>query len=258
MSSTSALGNRGQANYSTAKAGLQGLTKTLAIELGPFGVTANAIAPGFIETAMTKATAERIGTTIEAMREAAAATRAGAPRRRPRRHRQHRRVLRRRGGRLRHRPGHLRRRRPRPALAPAIDDLDAAGVGGRRKRAAEGDQPGAAVGCGRDPMAASANPHRDDVPHGVQAVTDHFEVDPLDLAPRIGVWCVVAPAQAGLVELRMPGGADVVDQRRERAAPAGSRRSAASRRESPRSPDRSLGGRSARRPGRPVLAAAPR
>ena len=72
MSSTSALGNRGQANYSTAKAGLQGLTRTLAIELGPFGVTANAIAPGFIETAMTKATAERIGTTIEGMREAVA------------------------------------------------------------------------------------------------------------------------------------------------------------------------------------------
>ncbi|HJQ43323.1 MAG TPA: 3-oxoacyl-ACP reductase FabG [Jatrophihabitantaceae bacterium] len=74
MSSTSALGNRGQANYSTAKAGLQGLTKTLAIELGPFGVTANAIAPGFIETAMTKATAERIGMTIEQMREGAEAT----------------------------------------------------------------------------------------------------------------------------------------------------------------------------------------
>jgi 3-oxoacyl-[acyl-carrier protein] reductase len=74
LSSTSALGNRGQANYATAKAGLQGLTKTLAIELGPFGVTANAIAPGFIETAMTKATAERIGTTIEAMREGAAST----------------------------------------------------------------------------------------------------------------------------------------------------------------------------------------
>ena len=72
MSSTSALGNRGQANYSTAKAGLQGLTKTLAIELGPFGITANAIAPGFIETAMTKVTAERIGTTVEAMRAAAA------------------------------------------------------------------------------------------------------------------------------------------------------------------------------------------
>jgi 3-oxoacyl-[acyl-carrier protein] reductase len=73
MSSTSALGNRGQANYSTAKAGLQGLTKTLAIELGPFGVTANAIAPGFIETPMTEATATRVGTTIEEMREVIAA-----------------------------------------------------------------------------------------------------------------------------------------------------------------------------------------
>ncbi|MBB5156561.1 3-oxoacyl-ACP reductase FabG [Saccharopolyspora phatthalungensis] len=61
LSSTSALGNRGQANYSTAKAGLQGLTKTLAIELGKFGITANAIAPGFIATDMTRATAERIG-----------------------------------------------------------------------------------------------------------------------------------------------------------------------------------------------------
>jgi 3-oxoacyl-[acyl-carrier protein] reductase len=61
LSSTSALGNRGQANYATAKAGLQGFTKTLAIELGKFGVTANAIAPGFIVTDMTKATAARIG-----------------------------------------------------------------------------------------------------------------------------------------------------------------------------------------------------
>jgi 3-oxoacyl-[acyl-carrier protein] reductase len=61
LSSTSALGNRGQANYSAAKAGLQGFTKTLAIELGKFGVTANAIAPGFIQTEMTKATAERVG-----------------------------------------------------------------------------------------------------------------------------------------------------------------------------------------------------
>ncbi|MGY1706026.1 3-oxoacyl-ACP reductase FabG [Geodermatophilus sp. SYSU D00697] len=65
LSSVSALGNRGQANYSTAKAGLQGFTKTLAIELGKFGVTANAIAPGFIETEMTKATAERIGIPFE-------------------------------------------------------------------------------------------------------------------------------------------------------------------------------------------------
>ncbi len=61
LSSTSALGNRGQANYSTAKAGLQGFTKTLAIELGKFGVTANAVAPGFIQTEMTKATADRLG-----------------------------------------------------------------------------------------------------------------------------------------------------------------------------------------------------
>ncbi|MFJ6893224.1 3-oxoacyl-ACP reductase FabG [Streptomyces hokutonensis] len=61
LSSIAALGNRGQTNYSAAKAGLQGFTKTLAIELGKFGVTANAIAPGFIETDMTKATAERLG-----------------------------------------------------------------------------------------------------------------------------------------------------------------------------------------------------
>ena len=61
LSSSSAQGNRGQANYSAAKAGLQGFTKTLAIELGRFGVTANAVAPGFIQTDMTAATAERIG-----------------------------------------------------------------------------------------------------------------------------------------------------------------------------------------------------
>jgi 3-oxoacyl-[acyl-carrier protein] reductase len=61
LSSTSALGNRGQANYSTAKAGLQGFTKTLAVELGRFGVTANCIAPGFIVSDMTRATAARIG-----------------------------------------------------------------------------------------------------------------------------------------------------------------------------------------------------
>lgn len=65
ISSTSALGNRGQSNYATAKAGLQGFTKTLAIELGKYGITANAVAPGFIETDMTKATAERIGIPFE-------------------------------------------------------------------------------------------------------------------------------------------------------------------------------------------------
>ena len=65
LSSTSALGNRGQANYAAAKAGMQGFTKTLAIELGRFGVTANAVAPGFIVTDMTRATAERIGVSFE-------------------------------------------------------------------------------------------------------------------------------------------------------------------------------------------------
>ena len=59
ISSTSALGNRGQANYAAAKAGLQGFTKTLAIELGKYGITANSVAPGFIETEMTKETARR-------------------------------------------------------------------------------------------------------------------------------------------------------------------------------------------------------
>ncbi len=65
LSSTSAQGNRGQANYSAAKAGLQGFVKTLAIELGRYGVTANAVAPGFIATDMTKATAARIGVSFE-------------------------------------------------------------------------------------------------------------------------------------------------------------------------------------------------
>ncbi len=72
LSSSSALGNRGQANYSTAKAGLQGFVKTLAKELGQFGVTANAIAPGFIVTDMTAATAARVGVEFEAFQQAAA------------------------------------------------------------------------------------------------------------------------------------------------------------------------------------------
>ena len=73
LSSTSAQGNRGQVNYSAAKAGMQGFTKTLAIELGRFGVTANAIAPGFIETEMTAETAERIGISFEDLKAQASA-----------------------------------------------------------------------------------------------------------------------------------------------------------------------------------------
>jgi 3-oxoacyl-[acyl-carrier protein] reductase len=72
LSSTSAQGNRGQVNYSAAKAGMQGFTKTLAIELGKFGVTANAIAPGFIVTDMTKATAERVGVEFDEFQQLAA------------------------------------------------------------------------------------------------------------------------------------------------------------------------------------------
>ena len=72
LSSSSALGNRGQVNYSAAKAGLQGFTKTLAIELGQFGITANAVAPGFIVTDMTAATAARIGVPFDDFQAAAA------------------------------------------------------------------------------------------------------------------------------------------------------------------------------------------
>ncbi|MGZ5403547.1 MAG: 3-oxoacyl-ACP reductase FabG [Nocardioides sp.] len=72
LSSVSALGNRGQANYSAAKMGIQGLTRTLGIELGPFGVNANAIAPGFIATDMTDATAARLGIPVDEFRKMSA------------------------------------------------------------------------------------------------------------------------------------------------------------------------------------------
>jgi 3-oxoacyl-[acyl-carrier protein] reductase len=65
ISSTSALGNRGQTNYATAKAGIQGMAKTLAIELGPFGINVNCVAPGFVVTQMTAQTAERVGVDFE-------------------------------------------------------------------------------------------------------------------------------------------------------------------------------------------------
>jgi 3-oxoacyl-[acyl-carrier protein] reductase len=72
LSSTSALGNRGQANYSAAKAGLQGMARTLAIELGAFNVNVNTVAPGFVETRMTRSTAERMGMDYEAFKLGAA------------------------------------------------------------------------------------------------------------------------------------------------------------------------------------------
>jgi 3-oxoacyl-[acyl-carrier protein] reductase len=84
LSSVSALGNRGQTNYSAAKAGLQGMAKTLAIELGRYGITANAVAPGFIDSAMTRATAIRLGRDPEEWKEERAreipVRRAGVPR----------------------------------------------------------------------------------------------------------------------------------------------------------------------------------
>jgi len=73
LSSVSALGSRGQANYSAAKMGLQGFTRTLAIELGPFGITANAVAPGFVVTEMTDETARRLAVTPEQLQAQAAA-----------------------------------------------------------------------------------------------------------------------------------------------------------------------------------------
>ena len=71
LSSSSALGNRGQTNYSSAKAGVQGMARTLAIELGRFNINVNAVAPGYVSTAMTRETAERVGADFEEFEKAA-------------------------------------------------------------------------------------------------------------------------------------------------------------------------------------------
>ncbi|MCD6302670.1 MAG: 3-oxoacyl-[acyl-carrier-protein] reductase [Anaerolineae bacterium] len=69
-------GNVGQANYAAAKAGLVGLTKTLARELGPRGITVNVVAPGFVETDMTAALDE---TLVSQARERIPLDRLGSP-----------------------------------------------------------------------------------------------------------------------------------------------------------------------------------
>ncbi|CAN5611044.1 3-oxoacyl-ACP reductase FabG [soil metagenome] len=68
-SSIVALGNKGQVNYSSAKAGLQAMARTMALELGRFNINVNAVAPGWIETEMTKEAAERVGMTMEDMKK---------------------------------------------------------------------------------------------------------------------------------------------------------------------------------------------
>ncbi|WP_280219641.1 3-oxoacyl-ACP reductase FabG [Nocardia neocaledoniensis] len=71
VSSVAALGNRGQSNYSAAKAGIQGMTKTHALELGKFNITVNSVAPGFVETDMIRKTAERQGIDFDKYKQAA-------------------------------------------------------------------------------------------------------------------------------------------------------------------------------------------
>jgi 3-oxoacyl-[acyl-carrier protein] reductase len=65
LSSVSALGSRGQTNYAAAKAGLQGMAKTLSIELGRYGITVNAVTPGSIDTEMTRSVAVRLGRDLD-------------------------------------------------------------------------------------------------------------------------------------------------------------------------------------------------
>jgi len=70
--SVAARGNAGQTNYAAAKGAIAGFTRTLAAELGPHGVTVNAIAPGFVATPMVDELTERLGVDGDAvLREAA-------------------------------------------------------------------------------------------------------------------------------------------------------------------------------------------
>ena len=112
LSSVSALGNRGQTNYAAAKAGLQGMAKTLAIELGRYGITANAVAPGFIDTEMTRVGRDPARPRPRGMAGGDGNADPGAPPRRAARHRQRHRLSVQRRGLVRLRPGDLRRRRP--------------------------------------------------------------------------------------------------------------------------------------------------
>ena len=117
LSSVSALGNRGQANYSAAKMGIQGFTRTLGIELGPFGINANAIAPGFIATEMTDATARRLKMERRGVPPAQRRGQPGPPGRLPRGHRGRRGVPVQRRGVVHHRPDAVRRRRRQARLS---------------------------------------------------------------------------------------------------------------------------------------------
>ncbi|MFE5729812.1 SDR family oxidoreductase [Streptomyces sp. NPDC056528] len=72
MSSISAVGDAGRVDHAGAKAGLIGFTKSLALRLGPRGVTANAIAPGCVVSDMTRASARRLGLSFEEFRHRAA------------------------------------------------------------------------------------------------------------------------------------------------------------------------------------------
>ena len=111
IASISALGDPGRVNYGSAKAGLVGFTKSVALELGPHGITCNAIAPGFVASDMTRTTARRLGRDFEELPARRRPVNSGAPRRPAGGHRPRRVVPGEPGGRVRLRAGALRRRR---------------------------------------------------------------------------------------------------------------------------------------------------